>query len=54
MFNFDTYKDADAVVRAIGRGVYHGERRSKIGQALSDSNTWMFQQSAGSNVLSCH
>ena len=46
-FGFDKYNNADDIATAIGRSRYHGGHRSKIGQALTEANTWMFQQAEG-------
>lgn len=46
-FGFDDYNNADDLTAAIDRSKYHGGHRSKIGQALIEANTWMFQQSEG-------
>uniref|UniRef100_H2ZJ91 VWFA domain-containing protein n=1 Tax=Ciona savignyi TaxID=51511 RepID=H2ZJ91_CIOSA len=46
-FGFDQYETADEVVQGISATIFRGGYRSKIGNALLDANTWMFQQSQG-------
>lgn len=46
-FVFDEYSNAEDVEAGIDKAFYLGGYRSKIGYALIDSNSWVFQQSAG-------
>ena len=46
-FGFDSYKSAKNIEIAIKKAIYHGGHRSKIGQAMIEASTWMFQQAAG-------
>jgi len=46
-FGFDRSHTTEGVVQAIDSTYFHGGYRSNIGQALSQANSWVFQQAAG-------
>ena len=47
LFGFNMFTDLDEMEERMDSSIYKGGYRSKIGNALSDANTWMFQPSQG-------